>query len=148
MGGGGDNNSLQTALQVIAGLMSNNQPSGGMGAGGMGATMRDAGMGANMRGSSMGGGSTGGMDGGNMGGGRQQSVSNSSDTVMVKNLPYDCNWMLLRERFGQAGRVTYTEKTGQGVGLIKFSSEMEAERGVKLLDGMMFDGRNMKVSLY
>jgi len=137
-GGGGDNNSLQTALQVIAGLMSNNQQTGGMGAGGMG-----AGMGANMRGSSMGGGSSGGMDGG-----RQQSVSNSSDTVMVKNLPYDCNWMLLRERFGQAGRVTYTEKTGQGVGLIKFSSEMEAERGVKLLDGMMFDGRNMKVSLY
>jgi len=132
-GGGGGDNTLQSALQVIAGLMSNNQQQQQQQGGG-------GGMGANVRGGS--------MDAGNMGGGRQQSMSRSSDTVMVKNLPYDCNWMLLRERFGQAGRVTYTEKTGQGVGLIKFSSELEAERGVKLLDGMMFDGRSMKVSLY
>jgi len=126
-GGGGNSNALQSALQVIAGLVGNNQ------AGGMAG--------------SMGGGSMGNMGGMDVGAARQ-SAPRGTDAVVVKNLPYDCNWMLLRDRFGQAGRVTYAEKTGNGVGLIKFSNDLEAERAVKLLDGMAFDGRTMKVSLY
>jgi len=129
-GAGGNSNALQSALQVIAGLVGN-QSGGmsgqGMGAGNMGAMGREMDVGA-----------------------VRQSMSSSrgSDSVVVKNLPYDCNWMLLRDKFGQAGRVTYSEKTGNGVGLIKFSNELEAERAVKLLDNMVFDGRTMKVSLY
>merc|ERR1740129_829107 len=128
MGGGAGGNS--SALQVIAGLVGN-QSGGmsgqGMGAGNMGAMGREMDVGA-----------------------VRQSMSSSrgSDSVVVKTLPYDCNWMLLRDKFGQAGRVTYSEKTGNGVGLIKFSNELEAERAVKLLDNMVFDGRTMKVSLY
>merc|ERR1711971_958842 len=125
-GAGGNSNALQSALQVIAGLVGN-QSGQGMRAGNMGAMGREMDVGA-----------------------VRQSMSSSrgSDSVVVKTLPYDCNWMLLRDKFGQAGRVTYSEKTGNGVGLIKFSNELEAERAVKLLDNMVFDGRTMKVSLY
>ena len=56
--------------------------------------------------------------------------------------------MLLRERFGQAGTVTYTEKTGPGSGIIRFSSEREALRAVALMDDNMFDGRTISVALY
>ncbi len=54
----------------------------------------------------------------------------SSDTVLVRNLPPECSWQSLREGFSHCGDIKYAEMKDRGVGLIRFSSERDAERAI------------------
>ena len=73
-------------------------------------------------------GSTGGIGvtgpvGGNVGPTR-------SDSIMIRNLPPDCNWQILREGFAHCGEIKYAEMKERGTGLIRFTGERDAERAV------------------
>merc|ERR1719348_202156 len=100
--------------------------------------------------SSMGGGggygnsnqNSGGMFGGSSGGVRR------SDSIMVRNLPLDCNWHTLKDRFNHAGDIKYAEMKERGVGLIRFGTERDAERAVSMMNGQRIDGRQIVVGLF
>jgi hypothetical protein len=125
MGGGGG---------AMGGMASN------MGGGGGGSSSN---MGQNNMGS-MGG--MGGMSGsvmannmGMRGGSVSSSVTPSapaapalsvSDTVIVRNLPVECNWQALREGFSHCGEIKYAEMKERGTGLVRFNSERDAERAM------------------
>merc|ERR1719481_727764 len=111
----------------------------GMGGGmdrGMGGSMdrmgggMDRGMGDNMGMgmSSSGMGSQSNNQGGGMFGGGSSGVRRS-DSIMVRNLAMDCNWHTLKDRFSHAGDIKYAEMKDRGVGIIRFGSERDAERG-------------------
>ena len=88
----------------------------GMGGGmdrGMGGGM-DRGMGGGMGGGGMG---RGGMDRGGMGGGMGGALK--SDRIVVKNLPADITWKILKDRFGHAGDIKFAEMKERGVGVIR-----------------------------
>ena len=77
----------------------------------------------------------GGMSRG--GGGASSSVPGnagravgSSDSIIIRNLPVDCNWQVLREGFSHCGDIKYAEMKERGTGLIRFISERDAERAV------------------
>ena len=53
-----------------------------------------------------------------------------SDSIMIRNLPPDCNWQILREGFAHCGDIKYAEMKERGTGLIRFTSERDAERAV------------------
>ena len=53
-----------------------------------------------------------------------------SDSIMIRNLPPDCNWQILREGFAHCGEIKYAEMKERGTGLIRFTTERDAERAV------------------
>ena len=53
-----------------------------------------------------------------------------SDTIMIRNLPTDCNWQILREGFAHCGEIKYAEMKDRGTGMIRFINERDAERAV------------------
>ena len=53
-----------------------------------------------------------------------------SDSIMIRNLPPDCNWQILREGFAHCGEIKYAEMKERGTGLIRFTGERDAERAV------------------
>ena len=63
-----------------------------------------------------------------MGGGSNPGGSRPSDTVIIRNLPNDITWQDLREGFAQCGDIKYAEMKERGTGLIRFNSEMDADR--------------------
>ena len=91
---------------------------------------------------SRGGGGGGGGQPSGMGGMKQEaygSVSSgggggvprpSSDTVVVRNLPPDCNWQILREGFAHCGEIKYAEMKDRGTGMIRFMQERDANKAV------------------
>ncbi|XP_076336782.1 heterogeneous nuclear ribonucleoprotein rumpelstiltskin [Tachypleus tridentatus] len=72
----------------------------------------------------------------------------SSDTVMVENLPASYTWQALRDRFRDVGDVRFAEMKGRGSGLIRFKAERVAQRAVDLMNGIRIDGRPIQVRLY
>ncbi len=58
------------------------------------------------------------------------SAVRSSDSILVRNLPPECGWQSLREGFSHCGDIKYAEMKDRGVGIIRFSSEREAERAI------------------
>ena len=54
----------------------------------------------------------------------------SSDTVVVRNLPPDCNWQILREGFAHCGEIKYAEMKDRGTGMIRFMQERDAQKAV------------------
>merc|ERR1711952_22615 len=76
--------------------------------------------------SSMGGmGGMGGMSGpstsiGGWGrGGAGGGAARRSDAILVRNLPMDCNWQMLKDRFHHVGDIKYAEMKDRGVGVIR-----------------------------
>merc|ERR1739845_222209 len=110
-----------------AGPMGGSMNTGGMGSqmsmggGSMGSTMdsfQDRGfkMEPNTGGySSSGGGGRGSVSsggyGGNMGRGMNDSQQGhgSYDTIIIRNLPMDCNWQVLRDGFSNCGEIKFVE---------------------------------------
>jgi hypothetical protein len=101
---------------------------GGMSDRGMGGMsgMDDHGMGGGMVergsiGSRIGMSSGGGMASrlGDIGGGGGGGMKRS-DKVVVKNLPMDCTWQDLKDRFGHAGDIKFAEIKDRGVGIIRY----------------------------
>lgn len=68
--------------------------------------------------------------------------------IIVKNLPPNTTWAHLKDKFREVGDVTFTEIQPNNTGLVKFSSEYEAERAVRELDRTRFEGRTIDVMLY
>ncbi len=63
----------------------------------------------------------GGMDvgmrtGGGVAGGGMKRLS---DKVIVKNLPLDCTWQQLKDRFAHAGDIKFAEMKERGVGIVR-----------------------------
>lgn len=87
---------------------------------------------------------------GSMGGGRSAEPNSGlrSDTILVRNLPLDTAWHTLRDRFGHAGEVKYAEMKERGVGVVRFSSEREAERAKMMMDGQVVEGRSITVTFH
>lgn len=51
-----------------------------------------------------------------------------SDTVVVRNLPDEFTWKMLKEGFEHCGNIKYAEVKDTGTGLIQFVRETDAER--------------------
>ena len=56
--------------------------------------------------------------------------SRNSDSIIIRNLPVDCNWQALRDGFSHCGDIKYAEMKDRTIGLIRFTSERDAERAV------------------
>lgn len=162
-GGGMQQNPMQPQQQ--------NNMGGGMGPGGPMNNGGGAGMGRPMGGPQMGGGGYnsgggngfGGMDdmapvgrgppqvssstGGNFGGGGGGVPRPSSDTVVVRNLPPDCNWQILREGFAHCGEIKYAEMKDRGTGMIRFMNERDAEKAASMMHNQSIAGRTIEVRI-
>ena len=74
--------------------------------------------------SSMGGmGGMGGMSGPSTSiggwGGAGGGAARRSDAILVRNLPMDCTWQMLKDRFHHVGDIKYAEMKDRGVGVIR-----------------------------
>ncbi|XP_046400233.1 myelin expression factor 2-like isoform X2 [Ischnura elegans] len=70
------------------------------------------------------------------------------DTIVVKNLPQSISWQILRDQFRNVGDVKFAEIRNKDMGLIRFGSERDAQRAVKLMDRTRFEGHTIDVSLF
>jgi len=85
---------------------------------------------------------TNGHGGSSFGGGRM-------DTVIVRNLPTYMDWTGLKEVFSQYGEILYCEIQGRsGTGIIKYASEAQAGRAIKLADRQRLGSCMVDVTLY
>ncbi|XP_021933675.1 myelin expression factor 2 isoform X2 [Zootermopsis nevadensis] len=86
---------------------------------------------------------------GSLGGGATSgNGSRISDTVIVKNLPPAATWQMLRDKFRECGDVKYAEMRGKDIGLVRFSSDWDAERAVHMMDHSRLEGRIIDVGLF
>jgi RNA recognition motif-containing protein len=63
----------------------------------------------------------------------------------VANLPQSCSWQVLKQKFREAGEVLYAEMRDKNTGIVRFASERDAERAVKVFDQSRVDGRTVDV---
>ena len=61
---------------------------------------------------------------------RSMGGSRPFDTIVIRNLPLDCNWQVLRDGFSHCGDIKYAEMKERGTGLIRFAYEKDAERAI------------------
>jgi len=80
-----------------------------------------------------------GVSGGTAGSG------NPTNTVVVANLPETCTWQLLKQKFRECGEVVFAEMRDKNTGIVRFISERDAERAVKVFDQSRVDGRTVDV---
>lgn len=73
---------------------------------------------------------------------------NSSDTILIRNLPSNVTWQMLRDKFQSIGDVKYAEMKGNDAALVKFSSEWDAARAASILNNSRIDGKVIQVCLY
>lgn len=85
---------------------------------------------------------------GSLGGGSAGNGSRLSDTVIVKNLPPAATWQMLRDKFRECGDVKYAEMRGKDIGLVRFSSDWDAERAVHMMDRSRLEGRIIDVGFF
>ena len=52
------------------------------------------------------------------------------DTIIIRNLPLDCNWQVLRQGFSHCGEIKFAEMKERGSGIIQFTNERDAERAI------------------
>ncbi|XP_023951769.1 heterogeneous nuclear ribonucleoprotein M isoform X2 [Bicyclus anynana] len=83
--------------------------------------------------------------------GRDQGVQQnkqSSDMVMITNLPPTVTWQLIREKFSECGDVKFAEMTAADTAIVRFHKEWDAERAVKMFDRTRIDGRTIDVRYF
>jgi len=78
----------------------------------------------------------------------QMSSARSFDTIIIRNLPLDCNWQVLREGFSHCGDIQYAEMKERGSGLIRFGNERDAERAISMMHKQTVAGRVIDVRPY
>ncbi|XP_039285352.1 myelin expression factor 2 [Nilaparvata lugens] len=76
------------------------------------------------------------------------SSNNMTDAVLVRNLPPNVTWQQLKDKFSDAGNVTYAELRGKDTGLVQFASQWEANRAINNFDRIRWDGRSLEVRFY
>jgi len=67
------------------------------------------------------------------------------DTIIIRNLPLDCNWQVLRDGFSNCGEIKFVEMKERGTGIIRFASSRDAERAVSMMDKQTVSGRVISV---
>lgn len=67
------------------------------------------------------------------------------DTVVVRNLPDDCNAKILRDGFSQCGEITYCEIKAPGTGLIRFDGAKSAQIAIARMNNQNIAGKNLTV---
>jgi len=78
----------------------------------------------------------------------EMSASRPFDTIIIRNLPLDCNWQVLREGFTHCGDIKYAEMKERGCGLIRFGNERDAERAISMMHKQTVAGRVIDVRPY
>lgn len=155
------NQALQSQLSSALGLGSGLGGGGGLGGASLGSS---SGLGSGLGGGGLG---SGIGSGSGLGSGLQQndrgiSSYNSSsgggydnnrsgrlmDTIVVKNLPPSYSWQSLREKFSNIGEVKFAEMRENGIGVVRFASEKDAERAVNLMDRTRIDNYMVDVYLF
>ncbi|VVC30356.1 RNA recognition motif domain [Cinara cedri] len=81
-----------------------------------------------------------GLGGGDMGMGQKKS-----DTIMVKNLPSDTTWQILKDFFRDCGDIKFAEVGSKGFGIVRFAHEWDAERAITLKHLSRFNGHILEV---
>ena len=109
--GGGNMDRMGSAGPGLLDLPSSMSGMSGM----SGSSSSFGGFGGSMSGSGMSG---GGMLGGGMQGGGFKS-ERRSDAILVRNLPLDCTWQMLKDKFYTVGDIKYAEMKDRGVGVIR-----------------------------
>jgi len=71
-----------------------------------------------------------------------------SDTIVVNNLPVSCTWQDLRDKFCEVGDVLFADIRAKGTGVVRFSSDRDAQRACSLLNHSRMDGRAIEVDFY
>lgn len=71
-----------------------------------------------------------------------------SDSIIIRNLPIDCNWQALRDGFSHCGDIKYAEMKERTTGLIRFTSDRDAERAVSMMNKHVIGNRTISVQLY
>ena len=56
--------------------------------------------------------------------------SPSYDTVVIHNLPLDCNLQVLREGFRNCGNIKFVEMKELGIGIIRFGHRIDAQKAI------------------
>lgn len=70
------------------------------------------------------------------------------DTIVIRNLPMDCNWQVLRDGFSHCGDIKYAEMKERGTGLIRFAYEKDAERAITMMHNQKVNDRVIDVRPY
>merc|ERR1712109_335509 len=70
------------------------------------------------------------------------------DTIIVRNLPMDCNWQVMREGFSHCGEIKFAEMKERGSGIIRFANERDAERAISMMHKQTVAGRVIDVRPY
>ncbi|XP_040580341.1 myelin expression factor 2 isoform X1 [Lepeophtheirus salmonis] len=79
---------------------------------------------------------------------QQPQSRGGSDSIIIRNLPVDCNWQSLRDGFAHCGEIKYAEMKERTTGLIRFTSERDADRAVSMMDKQVIGNRTIDVRLY
>ncbi|VDM24447.1 unnamed protein product [Toxocara canis] len=73
------------------------------------------------------------------------STSFASRSILIKNLPLDYTWQIVRDRVQQFGRVEMTEMIAPGCAKVSFAAAADAERARKALQNTTVEGRTIGV---
>uniref|UniRef100_A0A915ACG6 RRM domain-containing protein n=2 Tax=Parascaris univalens TaxID=6257 RepID=A0A915ACG6_PARUN len=73
------------------------------------------------------------------------STSFVSRSIIIKNLPLDYTWQIVRDRVQQFGRVELTEMIAPGCAKVSFAVASDAERARKALQNTTVEGRTIGV---
>ncbi|XP_059626639.1 glycine-rich RNA-binding protein 4, mitochondrial [Cornus florida] len=76
----------------------------------------------------------------------------SCSKLFIGGLCYDTNEAVLKDAFGQHGEIIevrvichHVSGKSKGYGFVQFTSESEASKALKEMDGQLLDGRNIRV---
>uniref|UniRef100_A0A8C5M636 RRM domain-containing protein n=2 Tax=Leptobrachium leishanense TaxID=445787 RepID=A0A8C5M636_9ANUR len=72
--------------------------------------------------------------------------------IFVRNLPFDCNWKMLKDKFNECGHVVYADVKmengkSKGCGVVKFETPEAAERACRMMNGIKLGGREVDVRI-
>uniref|UniRef100_A0A2K5K4B4 RRM domain-containing protein n=1 Tax=Colobus angolensis palliatus TaxID=336983 RepID=A0A2K5K4B4_COLAP len=85
-------------------------------------------------------------------GGHAPGVARKACQILVRNLPFDFTWKMLKDKFNECGHVLYADikmENGKstGCGVVKFESPEVAERACRMMNGMKLSGREIDVRI-
>merc|ERR1719362_1133821 len=78
----------------------------------------------------------------------QMSSARSLDTIIISNLPLDCDWQVLKKGFSHCGDIQFAEMKGPGSLLIRFGNETDAARAISMMHKQTVAGRVIDVRPY
>merc|ERR1719362_1030000 len=78
----------------------------------------------------------------------QMTSARSLDTIIISNLPLDCDWQVLKKGFSHCGDIQFAEMKGPGSLLIRFGNETDAARAISMMHKQTVAGRVIDVRPY